>query len=232
MTLKMYDLAGADEALRFSPYCWRVRYCCAHKGLPLETVPWRFTDKALLPAPNEGTVPVLIDAGQVVTDSWRIALHLDARHPGPALFDGDQSRALALMIKFWIERTVHPLITRMAVRDAWLGLHAKDQPYFRTSREQRLGRPLEEVVRNREETRGQFGAALEPLRALLGEQRFVCGAAPAFADYAVFGAFMWVRCVSNFEVLADGDPVQAWRERMLDLYGGLGRGAVRNAQAA
>ena len=25
MAIEMFDLAGADEALRFSPYCWRIR---------------------------------------------------------------------------------------------------------------------------------------------------------------------------------------------------------------
>ena len=41
----MHDLAGEDPDLRFSPYCWRTRFALAHKGLPVETVPWRFTDR-------------------------------------------------------------------------------------------------------------------------------------------------------------------------------------------
>ena len=43
--IKLYDLAGADPDLRFSPYCWRVKMAIAHKGLPCETIPWRFLDK-------------------------------------------------------------------------------------------------------------------------------------------------------------------------------------------
>ena len=34
----MHDLAGADPAVRFSPYCWRVRMALAHKGLDVETI--------------------------------------------------------------------------------------------------------------------------------------------------------------------------------------------------
>ena len=45
MTIQMYDLAGADPAVRFSPYCWRTRMALAHKGLAVESVPWRFTEK-------------------------------------------------------------------------------------------------------------------------------------------------------------------------------------------
>ena len=48
MAIIMHDLAGADPALRFSPYCWRTRMALAHKGLAVETIPWRFTEKAAL----------------------------------------------------------------------------------------------------------------------------------------------------------------------------------------
>jgi hypothetical protein len=48
MSLILYDLAGADPARRFSPYCWRVRLAIEHKGLSVETIPWRFTDKDVI----------------------------------------------------------------------------------------------------------------------------------------------------------------------------------------
>ena len=41
----LYDLAGAQDDRRFSPYCWRTRMALAHKGLSVDTVPWRFTTK-------------------------------------------------------------------------------------------------------------------------------------------------------------------------------------------
>ena len=43
--IRMYDLAGADPARRFSPYCWRIRMALAHKNLSVETIPWRYCDK-------------------------------------------------------------------------------------------------------------------------------------------------------------------------------------------
>lgn len=64
--LKMVDLAGADSARRFSPYCWRIRLALAHKGLEVETIPWRFTEMAVLARSGQpfdlGRVPVLGDA--------------------------------------------------------------------------------------------------------------------------------------------------------------------------
>jgi glutathione S-transferase len=42
-----------------------------HKGLAVETVPWRFTEKDELPRPNAGRVPVIADGDRVVHDSSR-----------------------------------------------------------------------------------------------------------------------------------------------------------------
>jgi glutathione S-transferase len=44
MTITLYDLAGAEADRRFTPLCWRARMALAHKGLAVETVPWRFTE--------------------------------------------------------------------------------------------------------------------------------------------------------------------------------------------
>ena len=68
MTITMYDLAGAEMDRRFSPFCWRSRMALAHKGLAVETVPWRFTEKDKLPQPNAGRVPVIVDGERVVHD--------------------------------------------------------------------------------------------------------------------------------------------------------------------
>ena len=45
MAIQLFELGGADPARRFSPYCWRSRLALAHKGLAVETIPWRFTEK-------------------------------------------------------------------------------------------------------------------------------------------------------------------------------------------
>ena len=37
MAITLYDLAGADEHRRFSPYCWRTKMALAHKGLAFTT---------------------------------------------------------------------------------------------------------------------------------------------------------------------------------------------------
>jgi glutathione S-transferase len=76
MMITLHDLAGADPALRFSPYCWRTKFALAHKGLPVDTVPWRFTDTDAIAFSGQGRVPVIQDEVTVVSDSWAIAEYL------------------------------------------------------------------------------------------------------------------------------------------------------------
>ena len=95
---------------------------------------------------------------------------------------------------------------------------------FRTTREKRFGR-LEDLPAGYADQIAALRAALLPLRQMLARQPFLAGAQPAYADYAVFGMFMWARCTSTLELLAEDDPVHAWRERLLDAHGGLARNA-------
>ena len=37
----------------------------------------------------------------------------------------------------------------------------------------------------------------------------------------MFGTFQWAHTISPFVLLAEDDPVFAWRGRMLDLFDGL-----------
>lgn len=69
MRLQLYDLAGAEPERRFSPFCWRTKLALMHKGLPFETIPWRFTDKDVIAFSAQGRVPVLRDDDHVVFDS-------------------------------------------------------------------------------------------------------------------------------------------------------------------
>jgi glutathione S-transferase len=222
----MYDLAGADPALRFSPYCWRIRMALAHKGLPVETIPWRFTEKEALAFSGQGRVPVIRDGGTVVSDSWAIAEYLEDAYPDrPSLFGGPTGRAHARFINGWADGVMLGGIARLIVRDLLDVVDPKDRTYFRESREARFGMSLEAVQEGRETRVAEFRASLLPVRLVLSKQAFLGGSAPSYADHIIFGTLQWPRCVSRFELLAADDPIAAWRERMLDLFDGLGRKA-------
>jgi glutathione S-transferase len=227
MAITMYDLAGTDPARRFSPFCWRARMALAHKGLDVETVPWRFTEKDKLPAPNDGRVPVIVDGDRVVHDSSAIADYLEQRYPDrSSLFPGEAARGLSKFVQNWTETVLQVGLVRLVVLDIWKHIGPDDQAYFRASREQRFGgMALEDVVKDREARLPAFRSSLDPLRRTVERQDFVCGANPAYADYIVFGAFQWARAISDFGLLAADDPIRVWRDRMLDLHGGLARAA-------
>ncbi|HVA12037.1 MAG TPA: glutathione S-transferase family protein [Stellaceae bacterium] len=219
---KLYDLAGAEADRRFSPYCWRARMALAHKGLEVETVPWRFTDKEAIAFSQQGRVPVLVDGERWVNDSWAIAAYLESEYPDrPSLFGGASGKALSRFHASWADAFLQPSMMKFVVLDIWQHLDAKDRDYFRTSREERLGKSLEAAVANRDRDVAGFRDGLLPLRLVLKAQPFLGGDRPLYADYAVFGGFQWCRCISDFKLLAAEDPVHAWRQRMLDLFDGL-----------
>jgi glutathione S-transferase len=222
----LYDLAGADPQLRFSPYCWRAKLALAHKGLDVETVPWRFTDKDAIAFSGQGRVPVLVDGERTISDSWAIALYLEETYPErPSLFGAAAAISATRFINAWADTVLQGGMIRLVVSDIAGIVHEKDRAYFRDSREGRFGMPLEQVTAGREDRLKAFRDTLAPLRHTLSAQPFLAGDAPAYADYIVFGSFQWARCVSPFELLAADDAVHAWRERMLALFDGLARRA-------
>jgi glutathione S-transferase len=223
----MHDLAGADPALRFSPYCWRTKLALAHKGLPVETIPWRFHEKPALAFSGQDRVPVIRDGARVISDSWAIAEYLEEQVPTPALFNGPGGQAHARFINAWADTVLNPGIFPLIIADLFQVIDPADQAYFRASREQRLGTTLEEAQAGREGRVAAFRSSLAPVRTALAAQDYLGGKRPSYADHIVAGSFMWPRCVSRFELLATDDPVYAWRERMLDQYGGLLRDATR-----
>ena len=118
MTITIYDLAGAEADRRFSPFCWRSKMALAHKGLAVETVPWRFTEKDRLPQPNAGRVPVIVDGERVVHDSTAIADYLEERYPDrPSLFGGASGRALTRFVQNWTETVLQTGLIRLVVLD-------------------------------------------------------------------------------------------------------------------
>jgi len=113
------------------------------------------------------------------------------------------------------------------VRDLVDVIDPKDLDYFRSSREARFGTTLEAVQEGRADRLAAFRELLLPIRLVLRRQQWLGGAAPSYADHIVAGTLMWPHCASRFELLEANDPVSQWRDRVLDLYGGLGRNAKR-----
>jgi len=208
----LYDLAAADESLRFSPYCWRIKLALAHKNLPFETIPWHFTDKEAIAMSGQGKVPVLIDGDKVVSDSQVIAEYLEDTYPNEASLFGENGRPLVQFVKAWTERVLHVVIVPVVIADIFARLTPADQVHFRRTREAFYKRTIEDMAAGRE-------AALAPLYAVLKAQPYVSGDAPTYADHIVFGALQWARLTSSTTLFAADDPVTAWMAAVEAEYG-------------
>jgi glutathione S-transferase len=137
------------------------------------------------------------------------------------LFGGAAGSDLTRFYQGWTDGVLQLALLRLVVLDIWRHSDPRDRDYFRKSREERLHMTLEAAVADRDARLPALKDTLRPLRLALEAQPFLGGARPLYADYIVFGAFQWARCISDFRLLAADDPVAAWRGRMLDLHGGL-----------
>jgi glutathione S-transferase len=226
MAIKLYDLAGAESERRFSPFCWRTKMALAHKGLEVETIPYRYADKPTIAFAGAERVPVIVDGERPVADSWNIAAYLEDRYPErPSLFGGSGGRGAARYVNSWADVVLNSALARLLVLDILNQLEPGDRAYFRESREQRLGMTLEAFAADSAGNLAALRNALEPLRVTLAAQTFIGGEAPLYPDYIVFGSLQWARSIGRTRLLEPGDPVEAWRARLLDAFGGLARNA-------
>jgi glutathione S-transferase len=224
--ITLYDLVLQDDR-RPSPFCWRAKFALKHKGLGWRDEPVGFTEKDKIAFAGSQTVPVIHDGPAVVKDSWAIAAHLDKAHPGKPLFESQMALSYAHFVAGWVDTAVQPALFPILVGDLYDRVRPVDQPYFQESRGKRLGTTDFAGFQARARDKGvtAFRAALEPARRMLKVQPFLCGEHPAYPDYALAGAFLWARIASPLALLETDDPVHAWRERMLDLFDGMGRAA-------
>jgi glutathione S-transferase len=221
--ITLYELKGLDGRL-YSLFSWRTRMALAHKSLAFESKPVLMSDKPAIAFSGGKTVPILRDGDTVVRDSWTIAGHLEEAYPGgPSLFGGPLGHGLCHTFNVWADRTLVPAALPVVVADLFERIDPADREFFRGMMEGFLKCRLEDTVPGRDKAVERLGRALDPLRVVLKRQPFVCGAAPAYADYIVFSVFQWARVGTPVQFLGADDPLAAWRERILDLHSGFAR---------
>jgi glutathione S-transferase len=221
--LELWELGGRDDC-RFSTFSWRTRLALHHKGLSFAVHPVAVSDKAAIGFSGQGKVPILKHDGRVIPDSWAIALYLEKEFPErPTLFGGEIGQTLTHVFNVWADRELIPALIPFLMRDVLDCVGEADGAHLRLQIESAMKKTLEDLSAGREQAVQAFRRKLQPVRKALETRNFLGGAAPAYADYVLFGLLQWARVISPAEVLEDGDAVAAWFERVLDLYDGVGR---------
>jgi glutathione S-transferase len=226
----LYDLAAADERIRFSPYCWRTKMALRHKGLAFETIPWRFTEKDVIAPSGSVRVPVIVNGDRWIADSWNIALYLDENFPQHPLMANETTRSLCQFVNFWCDMSLNKALRPLALLAVLNIAHDKDKKYFRESREAMLGMSLEDACAGRPAAHAAVQEVLAPAERVLSEKTYFTGEKPCYADYALFGSLKWVHALSGAAPLTAGSALQRWFEGMLDLYDGYARSAPTAGQ--
>lgn len=219
----LYDLQLASGCT-ISPFVWATKYALAHKGLEFDLVPGGFTGILERTQGRSERLPAIVDNGRWVLDSWLIAEYLEETYPDrPSLFGHQSVKGLTKFLESWLWRTAVGPWFRCYIKDYRDLSLPQDHAYVTLSRENMLGRKIEEVQAGREDRLPKVLPELEPLRQLLAESRWIGGDSPNYADYRALAIFLWLGSIATTPALTDDDPLRDWLDRGFDLYGGLGR---------
>lgn len=221
--ITFFDLA-LSTGCTISPFVWATKYAIAHKGLEMDVVPGGFTGIMARTEGHSERLPVIVDDGEWVLDSWLIAEHLDRKYPDQPTLIGDAGvKPLTQFIETWLwQQAIGPWMSCFIKSYRDLSL-PQDHEYVTTSREAMFGRKIEDIVVGREDRLPLVPPQLELLRTILKEHRWLGGETPNYADYRALSVFLFCASVADTPVLTEDDPLRDWIDRGFDLYGGLGR---------
>jgi glutathione S-transferase len=215
--LRLYQYA-------MSPYCIPIELVLRHSGIAYEVVELPLYDPSAVIKLTKGEyyqVPVIEDLfnHQVVFDKSLsgddVPRFLVSQAPLLNLFPENVAGLQRILIAY-VENECEPVGFKVndAFRDKWLrndlerGLH-------RRHKERKFGAGcLEEWTRNVETLTEQFYTVLQPFEEILGQQPFLTGDRPVYADYAlcgVVGNFLYSRATS---LPAHYLMLEAWYTKM------------------
>ena len=221
MSVILYDLAGADRSVRFSPFCWIAKFALLHKGIDFETEALGFLPKSDYPDPEYGKLPMLAIDGTLVRDSGAIVEWLEDKHPqSPLVHDSAKVERVKEIAMGGLMGGMFGLSILHIVN----AIAPEDKDYFRTSREERFGMSLEDIAAN-PDARANLESALAKLESELGSNSWFGGQSPDLGDYYVASILMWRHSVTQKKEYDVPASIAAWFERMKGHFNGYAAAA-------
>jgi len=174
-TIRFFDLTMAHGATT-SPFVWATKFALKHKGFDLDVVPGGFTGILERTEGNSERVPVIVDDGKWVLDSWGIVEYLDETYPDrPLLIPHKSVAATTRALDAWFWRVATGPWMRCFCADYRDVAFDHDQDYITKSREVMVGMKLEDKQKGREDRLPLISAELEPLRMALRDFQWLGG---------------------------------------------------------
>lgn len=229
-----YDIPSNERIKHapWSPNTWKIRYALNYKGLKYKTEWVEYPDIAgvvqkLGGKPTEKTpdgrdhytLPVIYDPNtkKVVEDSAAIAKYLDETYPDtPKLFPAGTDAFQAAFLDFAWPVLGFPVFM-LVILDTANSLLPRSHDYFRSTREQKFGKKLEELAT--EEEWAKVEAGLAKLKGYLdangkGNDLLLMGAQGGitYSDIQIASFFVWAKIVW-------GEGSEKWK-RLISLHDG------------
>jgi glutathione S-transferase len=202
----------------YSPYVVKVRKCLELKGTPFTYVEVPYLDRRELVGLTGGSVhvPVLEDAGTVVTDSAAITAWLDERHR-PSL----RTNPMAVVVEGWADQVFEDTAFRIACppleprMPALLGDREDARALWRLLKERKFGPGcLEAWARDAEALNARAARLLAPLAQAVDRHPFLLGDAPDLADAAVYGQLAFLELAVPGWIRKHAPALAAWFGRV------------------
>ncbi|KAI2469524.1 putative glutathione S-transferase [Annulohypoxylon bovei var. microspora] len=229
----LFDLPSKPPNKAWSPNPWKTRFVLNYKGLPYKTewveypdIKPKFQDH--LPKADAYTIPtVVLPDGTWVTESLEIAKVLEKKHPEPSLHLDSPYIAKIFEQLTNMRNPIGPVFIPGVLFNL---LNEASQDYFRTTREEAVGKTMEEYAKEGGASAWETAApCVQKVTALLKENSegpFFEGKTIGFADFIWGGWLLFMQRISDEAwagaLKASGEPevhlklleaLKPWSER-------------------
>ncbi|RPD62486.1 hypothetical protein L226DRAFT_532515 [Lentinus tigrinus ALCF2SS1-7] len=206
-----YDIPGVGKAKAWSPNTWKVRYTLNFKGLPYKTVWVEYPDIEAL------CKKIGASAVEKRADGSPLARYLDKTYPDTPQVIPEEADTLIAAFGDAIYAASSFAFVPIIIPAAFSILRPASQPYFRKTREVRLGGKLEELAPAGSEKRaaswqgtqkgvhkmaGWFEAAGKEKLFVMGDKKGI-----TYADIMLASWFVWFKKCC-------GEESQEWKDMM------------------